>query len=275
MGSACSRAASAVDGFASQPRSSTVSPDRPLPRVAPRTPAVRAADGSLTPPPLLELCVQCVARHLGEMPTPLRLPPEIASRVVAHLVSRAWLDLGALRCLHDSPLLVLELPGLAQVDMAWTHVICAHTELVRLDLSGAPSLVDACVAPIGKLPSLRELNLSSCPCLSDAALQYVAALSTLRLLKLEALPRVSDVGVAQLERLPALRWLSLAGCAGLKTAAAASIARCACACPPAPRAAREQPVPTRALPNRALVLYRSQARRAAGAPLAAKVRRRR
>ena len=53
---------------------------------------------------------------------------------MAHLVSRAWLDLDALRALRDCPLLALELPGLAQVDVSWIAVVCAHTELVRLDL---------------------------------------------------------------------------------------------------------------------------------------------
>ena len=56
-----------------------------------------------------------------------------------------------------------QLPGLAQVDLAWASAICAHTELVRLDLSGAPSLADAAIALVGKLPALRELMLGGNP----------------------------------------------------------------------------------------------------------------
>ena len=157
--------------------------------------------------------------------SPLRLPAEVAARVVAHLVSRAWLDLAALKALEKCPLLVLELPAVAQVDLAWAAVISTHTELVRLDLSGAPALTDSAVAHVAKLPALRELNLSGCTSLSDAAVGHVGTLPTLRMLKLEALPKVSDAGAAHLERLRGLRWLSVAGCTGLKDAAAASISR--------------------------------------------------
>ena len=120
--------------------------------------------------------------------------------------------------LQHCPILALECPSCAQVDLAWAPVVCSHTELVRLDLSGAPSLSDAAVHHIGKLPCLSALNLSSCSALSDSALSHLSNVGTLQLLKLEALPKVSHAGVAHLERLSALRWLSLAGCTGLRAA---------------------------------------------------------
>ena len=227
MGSSCSRVASANDSISSVPRVS-VSPSAVRPRIVPRTPAIRTLEGRSTPPPLLDLCVQWVARNLGTplLPPPVRLPEEVTARVVAYLVSRAWLNLAGLKCLRNSPMLVLEVPGLAQVDLTWTAEISTHTELVRLDLSGAPSLTDAAVAPIGKLPALRELNLSNCTALGETSLAHLSTVSTLRMLKLEGLPKVGDAGAAHLERLHGLRWLSLAGCTKIKSAGALSLSRC-------------------------------------------------
>ena len=227
MGSACSRKNSDEE-----PPSGVSSPHLPhggtptaRSRLALRPPAQRNPDGTFTAPPLVELCVRCIAQHLQSFEAPLWLPAEISGRVVAHCVSRAWLDLSALRCLASSPLHVLELPGVAHLDKEWMPTVCAHQELVRLDLSGAPSLTDAAAAPIAKLPSLRELNLSGCTQLGDATLHHIGTVRSLQLLKLDALPRVTDAGVTQLERLTALQWLSLAGCVGLKEAAASSIAK--------------------------------------------------
>ena len=83
MGSACSRAATAADGTGT-PRSPPTSPavDGHT-RIPPRTPALRTADGRLTPPSLLELCVQTVALQIAKSSTaPARLPAEVAARVV-------------------------------------------------------------------------------------------------------------------------------------------------------------------------------------------------
>ena len=186
-------------------------------------PVVRNPDGTVSPPSLLELCIQSVALHVHELAeakeaegAPLKLPAEVAGRVLAHSASRGWLDLETIRAMHGCPILSLAIPGCALVDLSWAQTLSTHSECVRLDLSGAPFLTDAAVALIGKLPQLRELNLSSCASLSDAALHHLAGVSTLQLLQLEALPKVTDAGVQHLEKLPSLRWLSLAGCTHLK-----------------------------------------------------------
>ena len=189
-------------------------------------PCLLNSDGSMSPPTLLELCIQCVARHLPEMPQPLHLPAEVTGRVLVHCASRSWLDLDTLHCLRECPIVSLELPSNAMVDASWSPMLCAHSELVRLDLSGAPSLTDAAVSHLSKaLLLLRELNLSGCSALSDAALGHISSLGALQLLKAEALPRVTDAGVAKLERLHSLCWLSLAGCSATKSGSLASISR--------------------------------------------------
>lgn len=219
MGGACSRKSNEAPSAAAY-RSAI--PEDPQPHLSPRQPALRSPHHRFSPLPLVDLCVLRIAQHLTELPTP-HLPAELTAKVLAQLVSRAWLDLDTLKCLRECPILALELPGQAQIDTTFLPTITAHTELVRLDLSAAPSLTNAAVGPIGRMPSLRALNLSACTQLSDGALTHISQLKALRLLKIEALPRVTDAGVASLEKLHALRWLSVAGCTAIKDASATSI----------------------------------------------------
>ena len=118
MGGSCSRVASAM-GEGNSNMSPSPPPPPPI-RLLKETPTIlaetRAKDGSLTAPSLLDLCVQSLAQNLDTLPTPLQLSPEIAARLVAHLISRSWLDLDALRALKECSLLALELPGFAQLD---------------------------------------------------------------------------------------------------------------------------------------------------------------
>ena len=63
-------------------------PQVPIVRVTPRVPAVRTSEGVLAPPPLLDLCIQCVAQHLSTLPR-TKLPAEIAARGSSFVVQHA------------------------------------------------------------------------------------------------------------------------------------------------------------------------------------------
>lgn len=84
--------------------------------------------------------------------------------------------------MRDCPLPAIELPAFAGLSSSWVAAIASHTELLRLDISGAPLLCDAAIAPLCRLPALRELNLSGLS-LTNGAMVHVGRIATLEQLK--------------------------------------------------------------------------------------------
>ena len=192
------------------------------PRRVAQPQAVQRIDTGNIPLPLLELTIRCVSEHIETFPD-LHLPSEIAQRVLAYLLSRAWLNVDTFVRLQHCLLLSLELPNFAplseQGGEVWLPLLVKHTNVARLDISYAAEVTDAAFRRVATLASLTALNISSCVALSDAALAYVARLLSLKQLKMDSLPRITDDGLVHLWPLRSLQWLSVSGCDSLGPAA--------------------------------------------------------
>ena len=146
------------------------------------------------------------SRKTSTLPTPFNSRRRLSS-LAAHLISRSWLDLDALRAPKECSLPALSFPALRSTSATPSS---ARTPSSSASTSRARPTSPPVRRPRCKALALKELNLSSCHALRCVSKGYWL-LSSLRLLKLESLPRVTDL-VSHLEKLSSLRWLSLAGC---------------------------------------------------------------